>query len=55
MDFDPGGVAAISRGLSAAIPPDRRTIGMLDPGGVADARSFCDPSGVEVSLRSTPG
>ena len=33
--MDPGGVAAISRWLSAAIPPDPEGAQPMDPGGVA--------------------
>src|SRR5260221_14722331 len=44
--FDPGGGAAISRWLSAAIPPDTIAPHRIDPGGVAAARRRCEPSGV---------
>src|SRR4051794_38697204 len=51
--FDPRGVAAISRGLSAAIPPDLRKT-RIDPGGVT-AHACCDPSGVETTRVIIPG
>ncbi len=44
--FDPGGVTAISRWLSEAIPPVSASID-ADPGGVAEREACCDPSGVE--------
>jgi hypothetical protein len=37
FQVDPGGIAAISRWLSAATPPERRTEEFTDPSGIAAA------------------
>ncbi len=49
--FNPGGIAAISRGLSAAIPPDPTVSLVFDPEGVAEStsrQSSATPFGVEI-------